>query len=65
MNYVLIFLSVLLLVLSFRYRLRFAKIKDSGKIPDIIQAKRNTALYFVLAVVAVFVFIFVNQDILG
>ena len=59
MEYLLLIAAVPLFFLSYRNRVRYNKLKYTGKIPDIEIAKRNTTVFSVMGVLSIFVFIII------
>lgn len=59
MKYMFLLLPVSLLFLSAFYHARYKRMKDTGKIPVIIAAKRNTTVCLLLALTITFVFFMV------
>jgi hypothetical protein len=63
MNYLFLLLPFSFFVLSFIYRLKYNKVKNSGAIPVIVSARRNTELFLVLGLTLAFVlFIAIQAD---
>ncbi|MGN6181614.1 MAG: hypothetical protein ACTHNW_20700 [Mucilaginibacter sp.] len=56
MKYLFLLLPFSLLMLSGFYYAKYNRIKDTGKIPVIVAAKRNTTLCLLLALTIVFMF---------
>ncbi len=61
MNYLFLLLPFCLFTLSYYYRSKSIKLADSGRIPDILEAKRNTTLFLVLAIVSIAAFVIMIQ----
>jgi hypothetical protein len=63
MNYLLLLLPVSFFVLSYVYRCKYQKFQNSGLIPVILSAKRNTQIFLMLGVTLTFiVLIAMNAD---
>jgi len=60
MKYLFLLLPFSLLNLSLFYSIRYNKVKDTGKIPVIIAARRNTTLFLVLALTITCVFFLIQ-----
>ena len=62
MEYLLLLLPLFLFMLSYKKRLRFNKLKGTGRVPDIISAHRQMALFSVLAILfLIFIIFFIVQ----
>lgn len=59
MKYLFLLLPFSLLMLSWFYHNKYNRMKNTGKIPVIVAAKRNTTLCLVLALTLTFVFFLV------
>jgi len=59
MQYLLLILALSLLVLAWLNSVKYHKLKNTGKIPHIISARRNVTLYLVLGLTLFFAYIFV------
>jgi len=55
MIYLLLLIPVCLSVISYRYKLKYQKYKNSGKVPVILEARANTTVFFLLALASVFI----------
>ena len=62
MEYLLLMLAVALLGLAWFNRIKYRKLKHSGKIPNIINARRNINLYLVLGLTSFFAYIFMIAE---
>jgi len=60
MNYLFLLLPILLAALSIRFHVKFTKVRDSGRIPEIISAKQNSTLLLALAIITLFGFFAVS-----
>nr|MBB6140045.1 putative integral membrane protein [Mucilaginibacter sp. X5P1] len=58
MAYLLLLLPLFLLILSYKKRLQFNKLKGTGRVPDIMSAKRQMTLFTVLAVLFLICIVF-------
>jgi len=56
MKYLFLLLPFSLLMLSLLYHIKYMRVKDTGKIPVITAAKRNTTICLALAFTIVLVF---------
>jgi hypothetical protein len=63
MEYLLLILAVCLLALAYLNNIKYHKLKNSGKIPRIITARRNFTLYLVLGLTSIFAYIFMLMEI--
>ena len=59
MEYLLLLTAVALLGLAYSNHIKYRKLKNSGKIPRILSARRNITLYLVLGLTSFFAYIFV------
>jgi len=62
MEYLLLMLAVALLGLAYSNRIKYRKLKNSGKIPRILSARRNVTLYLVLGLTSFFAYIFMVAE---
>ncbi len=60
MEYLLILTAVVAFALSYRNFMNYKKFYDSGRIPEIITAKRNTTVFLLLALFSICTFIIVE-----
>jgi hypothetical protein len=58
MEYLLLILSIGLLMLAYLNFVKYRKLKNSGKIPRILTARRNITLYLVLSLTSFVAYIF-------
>jgi hypothetical protein len=63
MEYLLLIMAVALLGLAYSNGVKYRKLKNSGKIPGIITARRNITLYILLGLTSFFVYIFIITEI--
>ena len=62
MAYLLLLLPLFLFMLSYKKRLRFNRLKGTGRVPDIMNAHRQMALFSVLAILfLIFIVCFIVQ----
>ena len=59
MKYLFLLLPIALLILSWFYNVKYNKMKNTGKIPVIVAARRNTTLFLLLALTVTFAFFLV------
>jgi hypothetical protein len=62
MEYLLPILSIALLWLAYSNGVKYRKLKNSGKIPRILAARRNITLYLVLGLTSIFAYIFMLAE---
>ena len=60
MNYLILIPAAAFLFISFFYHNKFKKFQNSGKIPVLIAARRNTNIFLVLALSVAILFICVT-----
>jgi hypothetical protein len=58
MKYLFLLLPLLSLLISYRYKAKFRKLKNSGKIGALMNAKNKATLFLVLAILLALGFIF-------
>jgi hypothetical protein len=63
MEYLLLILAFALLALAYLNFVKYHKLKNSGKIPRILTARRNITLYLVLGLTSIFAYLFMLVEI--
>lgn len=63
MEYLFLLIPLSLLLISYLYWLRYNKFKNTGRVPDILSAKRNIVLFFVLALTSAFAYFIVIAEV--
>jgi hypothetical protein len=58
MEYILLMLAITLLALAYSNSVKYRRLKHGGEIPNILTARRNVTLYFVLGLTSIFAYIF-------
>ena len=61
LEYLFYCIPVIFIYLSRRYTLKFNRLKNSGKIPDIIGARQRRTLFFYLAIFSVLTIIVITK----
>jgi len=59
MEYLLLILATALLLCAYSNGVKYRKLKNSGKIPRILTARRNVTVYLILALTTIFAYIFI------
>lgn len=57
MKYLFLLFPLLFIAAALYYRAKFVRVKDTGRIPEIVSAKQNTSLLFVLGIISIFIFL--------
>ena len=63
MEYLLLILAVALLALAYSNVVKYRKLKNSGKIPRILTARRNITLYLILGLTSIFAYLFMLAEV--
>jgi len=58
MEYLFLVLPASFLIISYRYNMKYKKLKGGGKIPKIRSAKNNSELFLALALMLIIGFVF-------
>jgi hypothetical protein len=59
MEYLLLILATALLLCAYANGIKYRKLKNSGKIPRILTARRNITVYLILALTTISAYIFI------
>lgn len=63
LEYLIYIIPVVFIVLSRKYKLKFNRLQGTGKIPDIVGARRRENLFFFLAILsALLILVITNSE---